>query len=132
MESSFSDNFMCFSGCMLHRLTYSISFAGNPPLVVARGGFSGIFPDSSLFAYQLALQISVPHVILWCDVQLTKDGVGICAPDVRLENSTDISFVYKNRVKTYLVNGVRTQGWFSTDFNFSELISNVFCEFILS
>ncbi|KDP39221.1 hypothetical protein JCGZ_00978 [Jatropha curcas] len=101
------------------------TLSGNPPLVVARGGFSGIFPDSSSYAYQLALATSVPDVVLWCDVQLTKDGVGICAPDVRLENSTDISLFFKNRESTYIVNGVSTKGWFSVDFTFSELISNI-------
>ncbi|KAG2682476.1 hypothetical protein I3760_11G193000 [Carya illinoinensis] len=98
----------------------------NPPLVIARGGFSGLFPDSSSTAYDLALQISVPDVFLWCDVQLTKDGAGICVPDMRLENATDISFgVYKSRSKLYLVNGAPTKGWFSVDFTFSELVTNV-------
>lgn len=116
----------------MDNLTDSISFAGKPPLVVARGGFSGLFPDSSAFAYQLALQTSVRDVILWCDVQLTKDGVGICAPDLRLENSTDIAQVFKNKDKTYLVNGVPYQGWFTVDFTFNDLVSSVICEFILS
>lgn len=66
----------------------------------------------------------MPDVILWCDVQLTKDGIGICLPDVKLENSTDIAVVFKNRKKVYLVNGVPTEGFFSVDFTFKEL-SNV-------
>lgn len=70
----------------------------------------------------------MPDVILWCDVQLTKDGVGVCAPDLILQNSTNIADVYKNRDKTYLVNGVRTSGWFSSDFMFNELSSLVFSE----
>ncbi|KAJ1392515.1 PLC-like phosphodiesterase, TIM beta/alpha-barrel domain superfamily [Sesbania bispinosa] len=94
---------------------------GSPPLVIARGGFSGIFPDSSLAAYNLALNTSVPNVILWCDVQLTKDGAGICFPDLKLDNATDISFFYPGRAKSYLVNGVQNKGWFSLDFNLSEL-----------
>ncbi|KAG2682458.1 hypothetical protein I3760_11G192600 [Carya illinoinensis] len=103
------------------------TLSGNPPLVIARGGFSGLFPDSSSIAYDLALQISVPDVFLWCDVQLTKDGAGICVPDIRLENATDISLgVYKSRSKVYLVNGALTKGWFSVDFTFSELATNVF------
>ncbi|PKI50515.1 hypothetical protein CRG98_029120, partial [Punica granatum] len=39
-----------------------LTLSGNPPLVIARGGFSGIFPDSSLFAYNLAMITSVPDV----------------------------------------------------------------------
>jgi glycerophosphoryl diester phosphodiesterase len=70
-------------------------------------------------------------VILWCDVQLTKDGTGICVPDVKLENSTDISVVFKNRNKAYLVNGAPTEGYFSVDFTLKEL-SNVVCKSELS
>uniref|UniRef100_A0A2N9IHJ7 glycerophosphodiester phosphodiesterase n=1 Tax=Fagus sylvatica TaxID=28930 RepID=A0A2N9IHJ7_FAGSY len=94
---------------------------GNPPLVIAHGGFSGIFPDSSSYAYNLALYVSVPNVVLWCDVQLTKDGVGICAADVKLDNATDIGSIFKNGSKTYLLNGVPTKGWFSVDFTSKEL-----------
>ncbi|CAN1220776.1 Glycerophosphodiester phosphodiesterase GDPDL3, partial [Linum grandiflorum] len=97
------------------------TLSGNYPLVVARGGFSGLFPDSSSIAYQFAQQISVPDLILWCDLQLTKDAFGICAPDLKLDNSTDISKVYKSRQGTYTVNGVKQDGWFPSDFTFKEL-----------
>ncbi|XP_059442197.1 glycerophosphodiester phosphodiesterase GDPDL3-like [Corylus avellana] len=100
------------------------TLSGKPPLVIARGGFSGLFPDSSSVAYAFAQQVSLPNVILWCDVQLTKDGTGICVPDVKLENSTDISVVFKNRNKVYDVNGTPTSGYFSLDFTLKEL-SNV-------
>uniref|UniRef100_A0A2N9FD13 glycerophosphodiester phosphodiesterase n=1 Tax=Fagus sylvatica TaxID=28930 RepID=A0A2N9FD13_FAGSY len=105
------------------------TLSGNPPLVIAHGGFSGIFPDSSSYAYNLALYVSVPNVVLWCDVQLTKDGVGICAADVKLDNATDIGSIFKNGSKTYLLNGVPTKGWFSVDFTFqraSNVIQGVF------
>lgn len=101
------------------------TLSGAPPLTIARGGFSGLFPDSSYAAYSLALMTSVPNVVLWCDVQLTKDSVGICFPDVKLDNSSDISDVFKNGAKQYDVNGVPTSGWFSVDYTYSEL-ANVF------
>ncbi|KAG2682443.1 hypothetical protein I3760_11G191700 [Carya illinoinensis] len=101
------------------------TLSGNPPLVIARGGFSGLFPDSSSIAYALALQVSVPDVLLWCDVQLTKDGAGICVPDIRLENATNIAEVHRNKNKVYLFNGVPTRGWFSVDFTLNEL-ANVY------
>ncbi|GAB4846066.1 hypothetical protein Ancab_025064 [Ancistrocladus abbreviatus] len=91
------------------------------PLVVAHGGFSGLFPDSSLNAFSFALTVSLSNVILWCDVQLTKDGTGICFPDLRLENSSDVATVVKSRQSTYVVNGVPlqvTQGIFSRDARF--------------
>ncbi|XP_052177321.1 glycerophosphodiester phosphodiesterase GDPDL3-like isoform X1 [Diospyros lotus] len=93
----------------------------NAPLVIARGGFSGIFPDSSGRAYEFARQTSLPNVIYWCDVQLTKDGAGICFPDVTLDNASYIKHIYKNKGNTYYVNGVKTSGWFSVDFTINDL-----------
>ncbi|CAD5316498.1 unnamed protein product [Arabidopsis thaliana] len=94
---------------------------GDAPLVIARGGFSGLFPDSSIAAYQLATLTSVADVLLWCDVQLTKDGLGICFPDLNLANASTINLVYPNLEKSYSVNGVTTKGWFPNDFSLTEL-----------
>ncbi|XP_017436989.1 glycerophosphodiester phosphodiesterase GDPDL3-like [Vigna angularis] len=101
------------------------TLSGSPPLVIARGGFSGIYPDSSDFAYSLAAQTSLANVILWCDVQLTKDGEGICIPSIKLENATDIGHISEFKSKTYSVNGVQTSGYFSVDYTLKELLSNV-------
>ncbi|KAL1566982.1 glycerophosphodiester phosphodiesterase [Salvia divinorum] len=98
------------------------TLSGKQPLVVARGGYSGVFPDSSLKAYALAAQFGMPDSLVWCDVQLTNDGAGICFPDIRLENASDIDLVYPRRRKTYLVNSVSTQGWFSVDFTLNDLL----------
>lgn len=87
-----------------------------------------MFPDSSSFAYNLALITSVPDVVLWCDVQLTKDGAGICAPYLTLENSTNIAEIFRSKQMSYVVNGDSTSGWFSIDFNLTDL-ANVYCKF---
>lgn len=105
--------------------------AGSPPLVIARGGSSGIFPDSSEYAYELAAQISLKNLIVWCDVQLTKDGEGICISNIKLENATDIDKIFENRSKTYSVNGVQTSAYFAVDYTLTELRSNVLCKFNL-
>lgn len=99
-------------------------------MVIARGGFSGLFPDSSGSAYLMAAQTSVKNLFVWCDVQLTKDGAGICLPDIKLENATDIVDIFQNRSKNYLVNGVPTRGYFAVDYTLKEL-SNVHCKFSL-
>ncbi|KAI3920437.1 hypothetical protein MKX01_000776 [Papaver californicum] len=100
------------------------TLSGNEPLVIARGGFSGLFPDSSTDAYSIAMTTSSPNVVLWCDVQLTKDGIGICFPDLKLDNSTNIGFVSPNTSSTYIVNGVSTKGWFSVDYDMNFLQKN--------
>ena len=104
------------------------SYAGSAPLVIARGGFSGLFPSSSSYAYNLAMMTSVPDVVLWCDVQLTKDGFGICFPYIKLDNSSDISALPPERSKKYVVDGVEMKGFFPVDFTFEEL-QPVSCKF---
>ncbi|XP_049398595.1 glycerophosphodiester phosphodiesterase GDPDL4-like isoform X1 [Solanum stenotomum] len=114
----------CFSvttQALNNATTKWLTLHGHAPLVIARGGFSGLLPDSSYDAYIMALETSLPNAIIWCDVQLTKDGVGICFPDLKLDNASDIDFYFKNKKSKYLVNGVPTQGWFSTDYNFKDL-----------
>lgn len=69
----------------------------------------------------MAQAISLADWVAWCDVQLTKDGVGICFPDIKLDNASDIDVLFKNRHSNYSVNGVTQTGWFSIDFNFKDL-----------
>ncbi|KAL8462377.1 hypothetical protein ACS0TY_033420 [Phlomoides rotata] len=105
------------------QLNHIAHLSGNAPMVIARGGFSGIFPSSSYNAYELAVMTGSPDLHVWCDVQLTKDGVGICFPDIRLNNASNIDQVYKNKRNTYTVNGVPVEAWFSVDFTSTELAS---------
>lgn len=104
---------------------------GKAPLVIARGGFSGLFPDSSVTAYSFVSATSVPDAVLWCDVQLTKDGVGICFPNVTMSKYSDVEYTYPERKNSYLLNGVPTHDWFTIDFTSKDL-NSVFCKFGLS
>ncbi|XP_042445189.1 glycerophosphodiester phosphodiesterase GDPDL4-like [Zingiber officinale] len=101
-----------------------LTLSGNAPAIVAKGGFSGLFPDSSSDAYNFVPLTSSSDTILWCDVQLTKDGVGVCIPNVKLDNCTNIAYFYQTGQSDYLVNGVNTTGWFSVDYTMNDL-SNV-------
>ncbi|XP_059454470.1 glycerophosphodiester phosphodiesterase GDPDL6-like [Corylus avellana] len=102
-----------------------LTLNGKRPLVVARGGFSGLFPESSSFANQLALSSSLPDTVLFCNLQLTKDGAGICLTDIRLDNSTNIGLVWPKGKKTYDVNGNKVHGWFALDYTIDQLFSNI-------
>ncbi|CAO2169575.1 unnamed protein product [Urochloa humidicola] len=97
------------------------TLTGDAPRVVAKGGFSGVFPDSSSDAYSFALIASAPDTTLWCDVQLTKDGVGVCLRDINMQNCTSVAQVYPARKRTYDIDGVRKNGWFALDFTMAEL-----------
>ncbi|KAK1617827.1 hypothetical protein QYE76_023344 [Lolium multiflorum] len=101
------------------------TLSGDPPAVIAKGGFSGLFPDSSDLAYAFAA--SYQDSALWCDVRLTKDGVGICLPDIKMDNCTSIANVFPKGQNTYRVNGVSTKAWFSVDYDSIQL-SNVSLE----
>ncbi|XP_074581456.1 glycerophosphodiester phosphodiesterase GDPDL4-like [Curcuma longa] len=102
-----------------------LTLSGRAPAIIAKGGLSGLFPDSSLIAYNFVSLISSNDTTLWCNVQLTKDGIGVCLPDINLDNCTNIGFVYPQSQTTYMVNGVNTSGWFSVDFTSNDL-SQVF------
>ncbi|KAG5064752.1 hypothetical protein GLYMA_02G296400v4 [Glycine max] len=125
---------------LLHSLLALISaqrstwntLSGGAPLVVARGGFSGMLPDSSDASYNLAVITSGPDVYIWCDVQLTKDGLGICQPDINLANSTYIASAYPNKTTSYLVNGVPTRGYFPLDYTLKDLSSVVLTQGVYS
>ncbi|KAL5983229.1 hypothetical protein ACLOJK_017313 [Asimina triloba] len=109
-----------------HRASFSdMGIAGEAPLVVARGGYSGVFPDSSQYAFDFAISTSVHNSALLCDLQFTKDGAGLCRTDLRLDNSTNIVDVFPEGKKTYKVNGESVTGWFGIDYISDDLLTNV-------
>ncbi|PON51630.1 Glycerophosphoryl diester phosphodiesterase [Trema orientale] len=102
-----------------------LTLSGEQPLVIARGGFSGLFPESSSFANQIAISTGLADVVVSCNLQLTKDGIGVCLPDVRIDNSTTISSIYPKGQKSYNVNGQDLRGWFTLDYTSDQLLNNV-------
>ncbi|KAK8919089.1 putative glycerophosphoryl diester phosphodiesterase 2 [Platanthera zijinensis] len=96
---------------------------GDAPVVVANGGFSGLFPGSSPDAFNFALISTSPATILLCDVRLTNDSIGVCLQNLKLDNCTDIASHYPKGQKNYLVNGVLTKGWFSVDYAMKDLVN---------
>ena len=106
---------------------FLICVLGQEPGVVARGGFSGLFPESSASANAFAISTSSPGLTMLCNLQMTKDGVGLCLPDIRLDNSTTISTLFPKAQKTYKVNGQDLKGWFALDYSADTIFSNVSC-----
>ncbi|KAE8700427.1 Glycerophosphodiester phosphodiesterase GDPDL6 [Hibiscus syriacus] len=101
------------------------TLSGYPPLVIARGGFSGLFPESTALANDMALQLRYTDVALLCNLQLTRDSVGICVTDIRLDNSTNIAELFPKDSKTYNINGHDVKGWFAKDFASQVILNNV-------
>lgn len=105
---------------------------GKPPLVIARGGFSGLFPESSTSAYQFAMSVGLLDVVLYCDLQLSSDGKGFCRSGLRLDKSTLIDEIYPKRDSTYKLNTEDIHGWFAVDFTADELLNVSVVQTILS
>lgn len=101
-----------------------LNLAGNEPLVIARGGFSGLFPEGSPDAIGLSQGISV----FLCNLQLTKDGGAFCVTGTTLDNTTIISLV-DPKEKTYNVDGKDVQGHFSFDYTGLLIEQNVSSEY---
>ncbi|XP_009120321.1 glycerophosphodiester phosphodiesterase GDPDL7 [Brassica rapa] len=102
-----------------------LTLNGQEPGVVARGGISGLFPESCALANDLAISSSSPGLTILCNLQMTNDGAGICLPDIRLDNATTISTLFPKGQKTYKVNGQDLKGWFALDYSADTIFSNV-------
>nr|XP_027071624.1 glycerophosphodiester phosphodiesterase GDPDL7-like [Coffea arabica] len=106
-----------------------LTLNGGEPVVVARGGFSGIAPESSLPAYSTAQQTSLASTILLCDLQLTKDAQGFCQSSLNLQNATTIATAFPDlKPRTYNINGKNVEGFYGVDFLADDLLKNVFCK----
>ena len=99
--------------------------SGSPPRVIARGGFSGLFPESTIPSYQFALENGLPDVVMHCDLQLSSDSKGFCRSGLRLDKSTHVADVFPKRNKTYKLGNEDVHGWFAVDFTSDELLNNV-------
>ncbi|XP_022728843.1 glycerophosphodiester phosphodiesterase GDPDL7-like [Durio zibethinus] len=121
----FSQQSLVFSLFFFPSFNKYVWSPGDPPLVIARGGFSGLFPESSAYANDMANQLKFTEVALFCNLQLTKDGIGICLSDIRLDNSTNIGMIFPKDPKSYNINGQQVKGWFALDYTSDVIISNV-------
>nr|XP_043626645.1 glycerophosphodiester phosphodiesterase GDPDL7-like [Erigeron canadensis] len=102
-----------------------LTLNGGEPLVIAQGGFPGLFPDSSGVGYTAALALGVPGTIKYCNLQLTKDNLGICLADIKLDNCTDAATKLPKQQRRHNINGRDIDGWFPMDFPMDELMKNV-------
>ncbi|RDX71362.1 Glycerophosphodiester phosphodiesterase GDPDL7, partial [Mucuna pruriens] len=93
---------------------------GNEPLVIARGGFTGLFPEGSPDGITLSQDIS----IFLCNLQLAKDGGAFCVSGTTLDNATTIELI-DPKGKTYNVDGREVQGHFAVDYTGAQIDQNV-------
>ncbi|KAJ1436931.1 PLC-like phosphodiesterase, TIM beta/alpha-barrel domain superfamily [Sesbania bispinosa] len=96
------------------------TLSGNEPLVIARGGFTGLFPEGSPDAIEISKDIS----IFLCNLQLTKDIGAFCVTGIKLDNATTIA-MFDPKEKTYNINGQDVQGHFAVDYTGAQIDQNV-------
>ena len=98
---------------------------GGRPEVVARGGYSGFFPDSSQPAYDFAHDSSIIGTILYCNLHFTKDNDAFCIPQINLQNATNIDEFDPKGAKTYDIYGQQVHGWFGLDYPANVIFENI-------
>ncbi|WP_460445222.1 glycerophosphodiester phosphodiesterase [Angustibacter aerolatus] len=91
------------------------------PLVIAHRGASGYRPEHTLAAYELAARMGADY--LEPDLVSTKDHVLVDRHEPEISGTTDVADhpEFAGRKTTKVIDGVRTTGWFTTDFTLREL-----------
>ncbi|KAE9604523.1 putative glycerophosphodiester phosphodiesterase [Lupinus albus] len=96
------------------------TLSGNEPLVIARGGFTGLFPEGSEDAIAMSKDIS----IFLCNLQLTIDAGAFCVTGIKLDNATTIA-MFDPKEKVYNINGQNVKGHFAVDYTGAQIDQNV-------
>jgi alkaline phosphatase len=90
------------------------------PLVIGHRGASGVLPEHTLAAYQVAIAQGADFIEP--DLVTTKDGVLIARHEPLLDDTTNVAEVFgPDRKSTKLLDGVETTGYFAEDFTLAEI-----------
>jgi glycerophosphoryl diester phosphodiesterase len=89
------------------------------PIVIAHRGASGLLPEHTLAAYDLA--ISQGADFIEPDVVITRDRVLVVRHENEISATTDVATRYPDRRRSAVVDGEVTTGWFAEDFTLAEL-----------
>lgn len=89
--------------------------------IISHRGASGYLPEHSLQAYQLAINLGTDYVEP--DLCLTKDGIFVAMHDILLDDTTDVAShpEFTDKKTTKVVDGVKTTGYFVSDFLLEEI-----------
>ena len=91
------------------------------PIVIAHRGASGLRPEHTLAAYELAIEQGADFIEP--DLVPTKDGVLIARHENDISETTDVAAHkhFAGRRATKLIDGKKITGWFTEDFTLAEL-----------
>ncbi|AFZ33740.1 glycerophosphoryl diester phosphodiesterase [Stanieria cyanosphaera PCC 7437] len=108
-------------------------FSYSKPIIIAHRGASGLRPEHTLAAYQLAIEQGADFIEP--DLVPTKDGILVARHEnalailhsdgsINRTNTTTDVFKYpqfQNRLTTKIIDGQTITGWFTEDFTLAEL-----------
>ena len=91
------------------------------PLIIAHRGASGYYPEHTIGAYSLAIDMGADYIEP--DLVFTKDGHLICRHENEISQTTDVAnhpeFALRKTKKT--IDGQTIEGWFTEDFTLAEI-----------
>jgi glycerophosphoryl diester phosphodiesterase len=95
--------------------------AQNSPLVIAHRGASGLRPEHTRAAYELAIEQGADFIEP--DLVMSKDGAFVVRHENEIGGTTDVAAHagFADRKATRVIDGVPTTGWFTEDFTLAEL-----------
>lgn len=91
------------------------------PLVIGHRGASGVLPEHTLEAYQLAIEQGAHFIEP--DLVSTRDGVLIARHENELSDTTNVADKFPNRKRESVIDGREVEGWFAEDFTLREIKS---------
>ncbi|MBD2099185.1 glycerophosphodiester phosphodiesterase [Trichocoleus sp. FACHB-591] len=97
------------------------TLTGQPPIVIGHRGASGLRPEHTLAAYELAIAQGADYIEP--DLVATKDGVLVARHENEISGTTDVAErpEFATRKATKVIDGVTYTGWFTEDFTLAEL-----------
>jgi len=95
--------------------------AQNHPVVIAHRGASGLRPEHTRAAYELAIEQGADFIEP--DLVMSKDGAFVVRHENEIGGTTDVAAhpEFADRKTTKVIDGVSTTGWFTEDFTLAEL-----------
>ncbi|MBW4490068.1 MAG: glycerophosphodiester phosphodiesterase [Trichocoleus desertorum ATA4-8-CV12] len=97
------------------------TLTGQPPIVIGHRGASGLRPEHTLAAYELAIAQGADYIEP--DLVATKDGVLVARHENEISGTTDVAerSEFAARKTTKVIDGTTFTGWFTEDFTLAEL-----------
>ncbi len=97
------------------------TLTGQPPIVIGHRGASGLRPEHTLAAYELAIAQGADYIEP--DLVATKDGVLVARHENEISGTTDVAErpEFSDRKTTKVIDGATITGWFTEDFTLAEL-----------